>query len=420
MIADFSLNKPKIVFLILAASGIAGLYYLNLIFPGKTVILNSYFTLYTFLLFSIFLFFIKKVNTLNRKYYERLCLDLENMESLQNIEESGSKIVELIHALKKKNLESENKITGYKAREELYIKEFNLLLENLKEKKTLFTSVKKQGAEIAVIAQLLQNVKNTLSDFDRNMSTSSGSQIDSITNLSIVIKSLVESIDKESRIASRAEMVSKEMSNTVKTGGDEITKTIALISEIEKLSLKINEIIAVIDNISEKTNLLAMNAAIEAAHAGDAGKGFSVVAGEIQKLSKETTSSSKRISDLVKSVTDTIKVMTSNAQNASGGLKAIMDAVNRTGSIIADITGAINEQSEGGNIIMNASGNLYKAAEKIRQSSEMNAGNIDSFSKTLEAIKSISMSLDSSMESLSGRIEKSEKSILTLIDASKL
>ena len=420
MNTDFSLNKPKIIFLILAASGIAGFYYLNMIFPGKTLILNSYFTLFTLFLFIIFLFIIKKVNNLNRKYYERLCLDLENTESLQNIEESGSRIVELIHALKKKNQESENKITGYKAREELYIKEFNLLLENLKEKKTLFTSVKKQGAEIAVIVQLLLDFKNSLIDFDRNMSTSSGSQIDSITNLSIVIKNLVESIDKESRITSRAEMVSKEMSNTVKTGGDEITKTIALISEIEKLSLKINEIIAVIDNISEKTNLLAMNAAIEAAHAGDAGKGFSVVAGEIQKLSKETTSSSKRISDLVKSVTDTIKVMTSNAQNASGGLKAIMDAVNRTGSIIADITGAINEQSEGGNIIMNASGNLYKSAEKIKLSSEMNAGNIDSFSKTLEAIKSISTSLESSMENLSGRIEKSEKSILTLIEAAKV
>jgi len=252
------------------------------------------------------------------------------------------------------------------------------------------------------------------------MSSAAGNQIDSITGLSDVIKNLIESISKESQIAHRAELISREMSETVKSGGEDITKTISLITEIENISHKIKEIIIVIDNISEQTNLLAMNAAIEAAHAGDAGKGFSVVAGEIQKLSKETNQSSRKISELVKNVSETIKVMISNAQNASGGLKAIMDSVTRTESIVADITGAINEQSEGSNKIMNAAGGLYKSAESMKNNAAMNADNKMNFSQALETLDSSGRNLEADINGFLENFDNAEKLLRNILSSEKL
>ncbi len=207
------------------------------------------------------------------------------------------------------------------------------------------------------------------------------------------------------------------MTETVKSGGDDISKTIALISAVEQLSGQISEIIAVIDNITELTNLLAMNAAIEAAHAGDAGKGFAVVAGEIQKLSRETSKSSGKISDLVRNVSDTIKDMTSNAENASDGLKAIMDSVNRTGDIVKDITGAIMQQSEESNKVLTASNSIIKTADQIRHGMDRTKEVNDIFPAIIKKIEDCTGSIEQETELIITNLEDSENRIKSLISS---
>ena len=298
------------------------------------------------------------------------------------------------------------------------------LKNDLEEVIYLYNSKRQSLEDIALIRNQISDLQNSIKDLEMHYSEFNSSinniadeQKDSAGNLKVIIESLIKSINKEAVIASRAEEISSTMTDTVKSGGDDITKTISLIAAVEQLSGKISDIVVVIDNISDQTNLLAMNAAIEAAHAGDAGKGFAVVAGEIQKLSKETSKSSGKISELVRHVSSTIKDMTSNAQNASEGLKAIMDSVNRTEDIVKDITGAINEQSEEGSRVLNASNSIINSAGKISAENVVLDDMLHTFPEILEKIESYSEMLDKGIDKISSDLSISEGRIKEIISS---
>jgi methyl-accepting chemotaxis protein len=147
-------------------------------------------------------------------------------------------------------------------------------------------------------------------------------------------------------------MVSLENATKVgQTGIDEVTK---LVEEIEQKSKALNEMSLIIQQIANQTNLLSMNAAIEAAHAGESGKGFSVVADEIRKLAESSGSEAKMISDMLKNVNQLINSIftkTVSVQKEIENIVSLSGEVNRQEDIVRN---AISEQNEGGQLLLNA------------------------------------------------------------------
>jgi methyl-accepting chemotaxis protein len=135
-----------------------------------------------------------------------------------------------------------------------------------------------------------------------------------------------------------------------------------------------NKIIA---TIAAQTNLLAMNAAIEAAHAGDAGRGFSVVADEIRKLAETSSRESQKISAELKQITEAINGVVKGSQASEQAFSQVSYRISETEKLIAEADQAIREQQEGADPVLGALKEMNDITSEVKiGSKKMNEGNV--------------------------------------------
>ena len=148
-------------------------------------------------------------------------------------------------------------------------------------------------------------------------------------------------------------------------GESNLSEVSTLVEKIEEKSHGLEEMSNVIQQISEQTNLLAMNAAIEAAHAGESGKGFAVVADEIRKLAENSGTEAKKIADVLAE----IKKMIDDAYEGTVSTKKEFDNIVRGSSEVKtmelEIKDAMAEQNNGGKLILQAVSKLKDSEQAV-------------------------------------------------------
>ena len=193
----------------------------------------------------------------------------------------------------------------------------------------------------------LQTSANELTTNVSTLSSNATSQAASLEETAASIDEITSNIEQTSQKAQEMSNISNDTKSSANEGQKLASDTVKAMDEINDTVININEAISVIDQIAFQTNILSLNAAVEAATAGEAGKGFAVVAAEVRNLASRSAEAAKEIKDLVESATS----KADNGKNISSkmieGFNHLEEKIAETNSLIDDVTNAAKEQSVG-------------------------------------------------------------------------
>ena len=220
------------------------------------------------------------------------------------------------------------------------------------------SSVTETSSTMENISYGIENLNQLIGDQAKNISESSES-----------IGTLVESIDEVAETLVKNGESIKTLTENSESGKDALDKITAAIAEVSKESESLMEISEVINAIANETNLLAMNAAIEAAHAGDSGKGFAVVADEVRKLAESSASQTKTIESALKKITESITAVFSLSDEIVEKFNSIAQDVAVVAKQEETIRMSMEEQSRNGSRVRATISALNDITKKVKESS---------------------------------------------------
>lgn len=204
----------------------------------------------------------------------------------------------------------------------------------------------------------------------QTLATAARDMTESVSTSSSAVEEMIANINSiNSILEHNAESVGL-LDGATRKGMAGIENVAELVSKIEENSNGLSEMSSVIQKIASQTNLLAMNAAIEAAHAGDSGRGFAVVADEIRKLAENSGSEARKISDVLKNVKQLIDATFKDTGDVQ---KEFSEVVQLSGTVVEQeqtVRRAISEQNEGGKQLLQAVGSMRELTQTVKERTE--------------------------------------------------
>ncbi|ORC30722.1 hypothetical protein B4O97_17615 [Marispirochaeta aestuarii] len=259
-----------------------------------------------------------------------------------------------------------------------------------------------------LIAESIANLNSLIEEQSANVIESSSSIEEMVAN----ITSVTGILEKNDRSVS-------ELKDAAENGKYEMDGVASLIQKIENNSETLIEAGEIIQNIANQTNLLSMNAAIEAAHAGEAGKGFAVVADEIRKLSEQSDQQGKAIIRMLNSVKESIEMVSQTSMEAQRKFEKVVDLTDIVHDQESVIMRAMAEQNTGGTQILEAIEQINEITSNVKEASNYIREGVTGVGEKLQILDNIADQIASSMIEMASGSEQINKAVNHVNDISR-
>jgi methyl-accepting chemotaxis protein len=333
---------------------------------------------------------------------EKVSRAVNNQEAQESLQKSVTEFLTIVSQIARGDLTLRGKVTNDALGN--VVDSVNYMLDNFSR---VLERVRKSAIDVASNA-------NEILLSSEDMSAGATQQDQEITNTSSAVEELTVSMKQVSNNAEASAEAARRALDAAESGNRAVRDTLegmqrirasvqATAKKIKSLgdrSLEISEIINVINDITEQTNLLALNAAIEAARAGEAGRGFAVVADEVRKLAEHSRTATKDIAALIKAIqaetneavvvmeegTKEVEVGAKLADQAGKALEAISSVVRQSAELVQEISLASKQQVRGTEGVANAMQIISNITRQTSQGARSTARTVEHMVKLSEQL----------------------------------
>ncbi len=241
-------------------------------------------------------------------------------------------------------------------------------------------------AQIKLAADTIAVGASEIAEGNSDLSVRTEQQAASLEETAVSMKGLTATVRRTADNARQANQLAGGAVEVAAQGGQVVHEVVSTMSLINDSSRRIVDIIGVIDGIAFQTNILALNAAVEAARAGEHGRGFAVVASEIRSLSQRSAEAAKEIKQLIGDSVEKVGAGTRQVESAGRTMDEIVVSVKRVSDLMADISAAAQQQSEGIE-------QINQVVEHIDESTQQNAALVEEASAAARSMEEQSTQL---------------------------
>ena len=259
-----------------------------------------------------------------------------------------------------------------------------------------------QAASVTETAATIEEIVRTI----KQLNTSIETQAASVAQSSSSVEQMVANIASIGQTLGKTDEVIKSLTTATGDGKATLVTSNTVTQKIAEESGSLMEASSVIQHIASQTNLLAMNAAIEAAHAGEAGKGFAVVADEIRKLAEESSTQGKTITTTLKTLSGEIETLSASSKTVEEKFNTIFALAERVKEMSTRLTESMREQENGSKEVLAAIKSINTVTVEVQAGSEEMLKGGESVAAEMQKLDSLTRVITESMnEMASGAVQ---------------